>query len=149
MKEARKKARPVEATTGQASGTDFEGQYSRNYSNGKLSRGQARILARLGTDKDHAVSRRDLSEASGLDERAQYEAIRRLRVTHKVPVLSRKGEHGGYWTSCDSAEIRRFARARAREAQSELAVALALEEIADELDGQGCLDGWREGCGEL
>ncbi len=141
MKEARKKARPVEATTGQAeTGNSFGEQYSHKQFNDILSSSQGMVVSLIGTGPDAAVSRRQLAEMSGLDERVVRKLIHQARL-QGVPIIS---GNIGYYRAENTNDLRRFSRSMARRANMIRAVAIVMEQTAAEADGQASLDDWWE-----
>lgn len=86
----------------------------------------------------NAVSRLALADATGLPERIVRLRINKLRLSG-APILS---GNAGYWLSANPHEIAAFARSMRHRASEVARVAEAMQRTADELIGQGRLEGF-------
>ena len=133
-------ARPAVAAVGQASGTDYAGQYSHTHFSDILNESQERVVSLIGIGQDAAVPRMRLAEMAGLDERAVRALIQQARL-QRVPIIS---GNSGYFLSDNSNEVRRFARSMERRGKAIQTVGFTMLQTADQMDGQEAFDDWWE-----
>lgn len=136
-----KNAHPAVGAAEQAEkGNSFGEQYSHTHFSDTLTDSQERVVSLIGVGRENAIPRMDLAAMTGFDERVVRSLIQQARLC-LVPIISFSG---GYYIADNSDDLRRFARAMARRAEWIRKVALAMEQAADEMDGQEAFDDWWE-----
>lgn len=121
-----KKARPDGGASGRAAGCDTAGQQSRTqYTTGREQK--TSIFDLLPTGAENAVSRRELSALTGIEDRQLRRRIAEERRAG-VLILSSTESNGGYYRAANREELTRYVRSMRSRSKEILAVIHAAEE---------------------
>ena len=122
-----KKARPDGGASGRAAGYDRAGQQSRNkqYNTGQDTKTSIYDLLPVGAE--NAVSRRELSALTGIEDRQLRRQIAKERRAGAL-ILSSSEINGGYYKAASREELRRYVRSMQSRCKEILAVIHAAEE---------------------
>ena len=127
-----KKARPDGGASGQAAGCDRAGQQSRTqYSTEQKQK--TSIFDLLPVGAEYAVSRRQLSQITGLPDRRLRRQIAEERKAGLLILSSTAEVGGGYFRPADMQELRRWVAMM----QSHIAAILAVIRAAQEAIAAG------------
>lgn len=126
MTRERKKARPDGGASGRAAGSDRAGQQSRKQYNTGQSK-KTSIYDLLPVGAENAVSRRELSALTGIEDRQLRRQIAQERRAG-VLILSSTESNGGYYRAASREELQRYVRSMQSRCKEILAVIRAAEE---------------------
>lgn len=130
MTREQKKARSAGGTAKQAAGCDRAGQKShkQKYSTARL--GKASIYDLLPIGAENAVSRRELSALTGIEDRQLRRQIAKERRAG-VLILSSSESNGGYYRAASREELQRYVRSMQSRCREILAVTRAAQEAIE------------------
>ena len=121
-----KKARSAGGAAKQAAGCDRGGQQShKQYNTGQGKK--TSIYALLPVGAENAVSRRELSALTGIEDRQLRRRIAQERRAGAL-ILSSSEINGGYYKAASREELRRYVRSMQSRCKEILAVIRAAEE---------------------
>lgn len=132
-----KKARSAGGTAKQAAGCDRGGQQShkQQYSTAKTEKASIYDLLPIGAE--NAVSRRQLSQITGLPDRRLRRRIAEERRAGLLILSSTSEVGGGYFRAADTQELRRWVAMMQSHIAAILAVIRAAREAIAEAEGGG------------
>lgn len=126
-----KKARPDGGASGRAAGYDRAGQQSREQYN-TVQDGKARtIYDLLPVGAEYAISRRQLSQITGLPDRRLRRQIAEERRAGLLILSSTAEVGGGYFRPADKQELRRWVAMMTAHINATLAVIRAAQEAIE------------------
>lgn len=126
MTREQKKARPDGGASGRAAGCDTAGQQSRTqYSTAKTKKASIYDLLPIGAE--NAVSRRELSALTGIEDRQLRRQIAKERRAGAL-ILSSSEINGGYYRAASREELQRYVRSMQSRCREILAVIRTAEE---------------------
>lgn len=127
-----KKARPDGGASGRAAGYDRAGQQSRNKQYNTVQEGKARtIYDLLPVGAEYAISRRQLSQITGLPDRRLRRQIAEERRAGLLILSSTAEVGGGYFRHADKQELRRWVAMMTAHIDATLAVIRAAQEALE------------------
>ena len=127
-----KKARPDGGASGRAAGYDRAGQQSRNKQYNTVQEGKARtIYDLLPVGAEYAISRRPLSQITGLPDRRLRRQITEERRAGLLILSSTAEVGGGYFRPADKQELRRWVAMMTAHIDATLAVIRAAQEALE------------------
>ncbi len=127
-----KKARPDGGASGRAAGYDRAGQQSRNKQYNTVQDGKARtIYDLLPVGAEYAISRRQLSQITGLPDRRLRRQIAEERRAGLLILSSTAEVGGGYFRAADVQELRRWVAMMTAHINATLAVIRAAQEAIE------------------
>ena len=132
-----KKARSAGGAAKQAAGCDRAGQQSRKQYN-TVQDGKARtIYDLLPVGAEYAISRRQLSQITGLPDRRLRRQIAEERKAGQLILSSTAEVGGGYFRAADVQELRRWVAMMTAHTNATLAVIHAAQEALAAEEGVG------------
>ena len=127
-----KKARPDGGASGRAAGYDRAGQQSHNKQYNTVQDGKARtIYDLLPVGAEYAISRRQLSQITGLPDRRLRRQIAEERRAGLLILSSTAEVGGGYFRAADVQELRRWVAMMTAHINATLAVIRAAQEAIE------------------
>ncbi len=121
-----KKARPDGGASGRATGCDRAGQQSQQqYTTGQAQKTSIYDLLPIGAE--NAVSRRELSALTGIEDRQLRRQIAEERRAG-VLILSSSESNGGYYRAASREELQRYVRSMQSRSREILTVIRTAEE---------------------
>lgn len=136
MTREQKKARSAGGTAKQAAGCDRAGQKSHKQKYSTARPGKASIYDLLPIGAENAVSRRELSALTGIEDRQLRRKIAAERMEGLLILSSTAEVGGGYFRAANVAELRRWVAMMQSHISAVLAVIRAAQEaIAEAAEG--------------
>lgn len=130
MTREQKKARSAGGTAKQAAGCDRAGQKSHKQKYSTARPGKASIYDLLPIGAENAVSRRELSALTGIEDRQLRRQIAKERRAG-VLILSSSESNGGYYRAASREELQRYVRSMQSRCREILAVTRAAQEAIE------------------